>query len=926
MLKKIFGFFFLLLIYQLSYSQQSSIHGFINDTTAKRPVANAVVALITPGDSTLTAFTRTATDGSYLIKEVPSGKYILQVMHPLFADYVEEVSVLSSAQLFPNIPLTAKSKLLEALILKSGSPMRVKGDTTIYTADSFKVSANANVEELLKKMPGFQVDKDGKIKQMGVAVEKVLVDGEEFFGDDPGMAVKNLRADAVKEVQVFDKKTDQAEFTGIDDGKSQKTINLKLKENKKTGYFGKIDLAGGLQKNIDDRYNNNILFSTFKGKRKLSGFLLNGNTGQDGLSWQDNDKYGGENDNITTSVDEDGGVMYMWRGGGTDDEPNINTENGFIKNLNAGVQYSNKWNDKQTFNLSPKYNSQDYNNNEQVYTRTNISPDTVYNQYSNNYTHIKRSNFKTSSTLDLKIDSNNSVKFTARANFYETHSNGISNSERRDIKNVFLNSSNINSRLDNNKAALTGNVIFRHKFKKARRTLSFTGDYNDLNSNGNNYYESEYNGFDTTGPYLLRINRMLDIEKASTKLSGRLVYTEPLSKKYSLELSHELATSNGTNNQVTYNYNHTTAKYEDQVDSLTNDFKTRIVVNTPGVKISYNNKKFKYNFGAAVGITNFDLEDKSMNKNYIRDYLNFFPSASMSYDYKSNHSLRINYNGYNTQPTINQLQPLRNNNDELNQYIGNPDLKPSFTNSINLNHFSSNFLAGSYMYQGVYVSLATNSITNSRTYSNGKTISQPINTDGNLNSNFYGGMSFKIKKIDTRLDINLNGGLTKFADVINGVVSHSNTLNSGAGFNLNKTKDKKYEISLGNNLAYFRNKTNQRSNSSSYIVNTINFNGTIYYKKIWSMVTSYQYYYRQKVNEYSRDLNTHLLNSTLQKTFKANEYTLYFTVRDILNQNIGIDRNFYGNNYTEQRNDRLKRYFLLGLKWDFKNKSTSATK
>jgi hypothetical protein len=166
MLKRILPFLLFLLIYQLSYSQQASMHGFIKDTTANAPVSNAVVALLTPKDSTLVEFTRTKPDGSYSLDKVPAGNYILQIMHPQFADYVEDISMQTPNQAFAIIPLTAKSKLLEALIIKSGSPMRIKGDTTIYTADSFKVSANANVEELLKKMPGFQVDKDGKIKQM----------------------------------------------------------------------------------------------------------------------------------------------------------------------------------------------------------------------------------------------------------------------------------------------------------------------------------------------------------------------------------------------------------------------------------------------------------------------------------------------------------------------------------------------------------------------------------------------------------------------------------------------------------------------------------------------------------------------------------------------------------------------------------------
>jgi hypothetical protein len=289
-----------------SFAQLSKISGSVNDPNENRPVENTVIALLTAKDSILYKFTRSDAEGKFTLKDVKPGNYILMTTHPYFADILEDIEINNDTE-FPPLALISKSKLLQEVIVKTGSPIKIKGDTTVYTADSFKVSANANVEELLKKLPGIQVDKDGKIKAMGETVEKVLVDGEEFFGDDPGMAVKNLRADAVKEVEVFDKKSEQAEFTGIDDGKTQKTINLKLKEDKKKGYFGKIDVAGGLQKKIDNRYNDNLLFSSFKGKRKLSAFLLNGNTGQDGLSWQDEEKYGGRDD-ISMNMDEDGGV------------------------------------------------------------------------------------------------------------------------------------------------------------------------------------------------------------------------------------------------------------------------------------------------------------------------------------------------------------------------------------------------------------------------------------------------------------------------------------------------------------------------------------------------------------------------------------------------------------------------------------------
>ncbi|HNF02074.1 MAG TPA: carboxypeptidase-like regulatory domain-containing protein, partial [Ferruginibacter sp.] len=406
----------------LTSKAQNNISGSVSDTSQNKSIANAVVLLLTPKDSILYKFTRTDARGSYTFRNVKPGDYILMTTHPYFADFVDNVSVTETTTAIPAIAVTSKSKLLQEVIVKSGNPIRVKGDTTIYTADSFKVSANANVEELLKKLPGIQVDKSGKITAMGEQVTKVLVDGEEFFGDDPGMAVKNLRADAVKEVQVFDKKSEQAEFTGIDDGKTQKTINLKMKEDRKKGYFGKIDIAGGLlNKPLDDRYNSNILLSSFKGKRKISGFLLTGNTGQDGLSWEDAEKYGSENENVSMSMDDNGELNFTWTGGSSDDEPYVNTENGFIRNVNAGIQYSNKWNDKHTVNLSPKYNSQIYNNNMTRYARSQYS-DSVLIDNSTTNSYVNRHNFKTSGSYEAKIDSNNTFKITAKANFYHTES------------------------------------------------------------------------------------------------------------------------------------------------------------------------------------------------------------------------------------------------------------------------------------------------------------------------------------------------------------------------------------------------------------------------------------------------------------------------------------------------------------------------
>ncbi len=933
MFKKIVLSVSCLFILQFLFSQSIEFTGKIEDTTAHTNVKNAVVALLSTKDSILKKFTRTDANGSFNINNVVPGNYILMVLHPIFADYVEDLEVNNTNRSTGSIALTPKSKLLEAVILKSGSRIRIKGDTTIYTADSFKVSANANVEELLKKLPGIQVDKNGQIKAMGETVEKVLVDGEEFFGDDPGMAVKNLRADAVKEVQVFDKKSEQAEFTGIDDGNTKKTINLKLKENKKSGYFGKVSTSGGLQKDIDHRYNNNLMFSSFKGKRKLTAFLLNGNTGQDGLSWQDNEKYGGESDNYSMSMDDDGGGIYMYRGGGSDDEPYVNTENGFITNVNAGVQYSNKWNDKTSVNFSPKYNSQVYNNTKTNFTqRQFLNPangkSTLTNENADEQSSVNRYNFKLRGIYDIKIDSMNTLKLTANANFYHTENTVLRNASTKNEFEVLQNTSNSNSQTTSDKRALSANVVFKHKFKKARRTLTLTADWNNLNTIGENYLKSYNESFDPANPFIQDLNQLKDSEKSSNKLLSRIVYTEPLSKKYSMELGYELTYSTGKNNQVTYNYSPVSNKWDEKVDTLSNDFDQLITINKPSIKFNYADKKFKINVGSGFGLTHFDLEDKSFKKDYIRNFTNFFPSASVNYTYKANHNLRFNYNGNTTQPTVNQLQPLRNNNDFFNQYIGNPNLKPSFINSFNISHNSYNFIKDRWMYQSINVRQTSNAITNNVIYNPGsaQTTTQPINTNGNFSLQIWSGVGFKMKKLDTRLNINPNLSYTKFADVINSVISYSRNLSAGLSLYLSKSKDKKYDISLSNDFSYNSNKTSQQQSKINYYVNTLSADVTIYIHKVWSINTDYQFYARQKTDEFSSNLNNQLWNARLQKTFKNNEFTAFVKIRDILNQNIGIDRSFYGNTLTEERNNRLQRYWMIGFTWDFKNKAAKAAK
>ncbi len=355
----------------------------------------------------------------------------------------------------------------------------------------------------------------------------------------------------------------------------------------------------------------------------------------------------------------------------------------------------------------------------------------------------------------LTLDSFNSVKIIANANFYHTESNDLLNSETTGNTGVLKNTSDRQLQTNSDKNALSANIIFKHKFHKARRTLTFTGYWYSLGTTGNTLLKSSNQAyFDGNPSGGQDLNQKKNYQQSTQSLSAGITYTEPLSKELSLELKYQLSYNYGTNDQLTYNYTNASGKYDFLVDSLSNNFKQNIIQNIPSARINFANKKIKLNLGSGFGFTHFDLQDVTFKKDYLRNYTNFYPSANATYTYKPNHSVRFYYNGSTNQPTVNQLQPLRNNNDYFNQVIGNPDLKPSFTHSFRVGNEDYNFLKDLWVYESANVNVTQNAITTNSIIDldSGKTISQPVNVNGNYSIDFYGGLGFKIKKIDTRFD------------------------------------------------------------------------------------------------------------------------------------------------------------------------------
>jgi hypothetical protein len=464
-MRKLISGLLLLFITPSAFSQTQTLKGTLKDTSENRSLVNTVISVLTKKDSVLVKFTRADKDGNFRMQGLKEGSYILLVTHPYMGDYFDNVEVKASTPLeLGNVYLTPKSKLLSEVIVKSGSPIKIKGDTIVYTADSFKVRPGANVEELLRRLPGITVDKDGKITAMGERVTKVLVDGEEFFGTDPGIATKNIRADAVQEVQVFDKKSDQAEFTGIDDGVKDKTINLKMK--KMAGYFGKVELGGGLP----DKYDNSAMANFFKNKRKIAGYGIMSNTGQTNLDWEDAQNYGGASDNMMSGVSDDGG-MYIMFGGGGDDNYN-GGRNGIPQNWNAGFHYSDKFNNaKNSFNSGYKYSKVIAPGLTKTFSQTFLPNTAPWSSNSTSDNRTSTNKHAVNMTMEFNLDSNNSLKWTSRFNNNSSLADVNYSSEMLDEQGDFINNSTRKSKTNTDKNNVTSSLLYRHKFKKLARTL-----------------------------------------------------------------------------------------------------------------------------------------------------------------------------------------------------------------------------------------------------------------------------------------------------------------------------------------------------------------------------------------------------------------------------------------------------------------------
>ncbi|RZK49494.1 MAG: TonB-dependent receptor [Pedobacter sp.] len=922
--------FLLLLLFSLTFlvtkAQQShAIKGMVIDTNANAKLYMASVSLMNAKDSTLVKFTRANVDGLFELPGLKSGKYFLRISYPDYADYVNHFEIDAQKPSFDlgQINLIQKASLLNEIIIKGQvAAIKIKGDTTEFNASSYTIKPNDRVEDLIKKFEGITVDQNGKITANGKAVQKVLLDGEEFFGDDPTLLTRNIRADMIDKVQLYEKKSDQAVLTGVDDGQSQQTLNFTLKEDQKKGMFGKVELGGGTSE-----FNSwQAMLNRFNNKQKLAAYAVGGNTGKTGLSWSDQEKYSG---GIGGDIEYmDGGGISIYLTGEYDELDSFEGSyygNGLPTAKTGGLHFSNKWaKDKYAINFNYKVGQMGINNIGLKNTQRNLPGGSILaNQ--DNLKLQETSRHKLDGQLTLKLDSTSNLKVNFNTSYKDNSSNSNFTTLSQRVDFTKLNSEMRRLNTAGSGKSFNISALYSKSFNKKGRTLTakFFENYKDNEADG--FLYSQNNFYDELG--ILNQTEITDQRKMTTsqdlELGASFTYNEPISKELKLILSYGITTKNNDVDRDSYNKD-AKGNYS-QLDNLfSNHFESYTLLNNGGLKLNYNKDKNQVNGGFNVISLNFNQKDLVNNVSYKQDFININPSLRYVYKISTSKSFSMGYNGFTNQPTISQLQPVRVNDDVLNIPIGNPNLKPGFSSNLNFNYYSFKMIKGISFYMYGNISMQNNAIVSNSTtdVSTGKSTFQSINLKEKSPLNYYFGLNYskKIKALKD-IEIGVSGGTNSnlFYSYINNILNETSTQAINAGINFSRYSEGAVSFSIRYNPSFVKSTSsiNKNLNNNGYNHNISGYLSVRLNKTIdWTV--DYGNTFNGKTQAFNETFQRNLINSTINKSFfDKKQLTLSLSVNDLLNQNNGFTRSANALSITQSYNNTIGQYFLLTAKWDF---------
>lgn len=915
---KVVGFFMVFFLIGVSLSAQSSgsvVTGRVYDSLYKKGLSYATVSVVQEQDSTLVSFTRADSTGKFRLSGIPKGNYLISFSYVGYLPVWKSVRINAGEQLsLGDVPVTDLQHAGEVIVTAKRPPVTINNDTVEFNTENFKTQPNAVVEDLLKKLPGVTVDKDGTVQVNGQRVNRFLVNGKEFFTGDPKLATRNLDADAIDKVQVFDKKSDRSEFTGVDDGQSEKAINLKLKKDRNNALFGKITAGAGTKERYDAQANVN----QFKGDRQASFIGMGNNTNRQGFSLSDVMNFTGElargarnggGVNIRIGPNEDNGGLPVSGMG-----PN---QQGIATTYAGGLNYNNSWNRKTDLNLNGIGSDVNLSTNREI-SRQNLLPGNsfIYNSTSSDVKQSRQQ--RLNAMLDQRFDSFTSIRFTPQITLQQNDNKSSSNYISSDQTGVKLNEGSALSQTHSEAFNLNSNLLLRHRFKKKGRTISSTISlaYNSSKQNGN---LRTANRFYTGGIALPdSVIEQINSRNADTRSIGaNLVYTEPVGKTSLLEFSGFYNTNTGKSIRNTYDYNGLSGKYDRRNLLLSNDFNSRYQYGGGGINFRSNIKKLSITTGANLQFAALESSNNSTASFIQRSFTDVLPSLNIQYRRRNTSTLGLIYSTSTAQPSTFQLQPVADISDPLNTYVGNPDLKRSYTQSVTLNMSSVDIYTQNNLFAYLSYSKTDDAVVTSDIIKpNGSRISTPVNANGNYYLVASVNAGKPLKKLKSRVDLGISANLFRNMSLVNGVENaidnYSITPNIGYNFAIDTTIDISFRARLNLNTAKY---ALQPQLNNSYVQQVFSFDMNNYLPG--GLVLNNDL--NMTVNSGRSDgFNATILlwNLSLSKSFlKQKRAELRFSVMDLLNQNAGINRTANQNFVQDTRYNVLQRYFQLSFSY-----------
>lgn len=898
--------FFVFICSSIAFSQTISLKGRIIDETTKLPIESATVYLSKAKDSSVVDYTITDKFGKFdfKLKKITSPVY-LKVSFVTYDDHKVNIDKLDADRDFGTIEMKiAVTNLDEVVIKRETPPIRIKKDTLEFNASSFKVRPDANVETLLKQLPGVEIDADGKITVNGKEVNQILVNGKPFFDKDGKIALQNLPSDIINKVQVTDTKTTKEEKTGQAASSNNASINLTIDEDKNKGFFGKF--MGGY--GSDKRYESSVLANYFKNKRKVSVLASSNNINSTGFSMDEvfDNMGGGRNRNIWFNDNGSFGINGRSFGSGK----------GITQSNLVGINYSDEWSKNTETSASYFYSAANSKNDNKTKV-INFLPSGNFMTDSNSNSNEDRYVHNISSEFEFKIDSTASIVFEPNFTKSNNKNRVISSQSSFDANDALLNESNSNSFYENDASSFKNTLSFSKSFKRKGKYFSVVFENENAKTEEDEYNDSNTIFYQSGDPDDTRNQANFSKKKRNYYLT-ELEFSQPITDSLQVKLGFEYEYDRNNDNRDSFDFDSISQSYTLSNDLLSNSFNSTEKAVTPSAGIEVTRKKFNLNFNAGTTVVNFDADSNylSATTNYSTEYLLPYISAYGNFRFTKTRNIWVNYNYSYDLPSARQILPVEDLANPLNTIVGNPNLDVNKNHWINFSYRDFDYAtrSGYGVYSGI--NLYDNQIVSSVTYdTNRKRTTTYENVSGTYNSwmGTYWNKSFKSDAHKFRLEtrMNFNFGLSKGFTDGEAYEAQSNSISPRINF----AYDYGELLTINPSYNYSFNKTkytNYIVESASNFTHRFNIQLTSYWPKKWVFGNDFGYTYNSNIADgFKKDF--YLWNTSLSYGFFEKKLMAKVKVYDLLNQNQSATRSISATMIRDEENIVLKRYVMFSL-------------